>query len=294
MIKSSRDWSDENVKQLADQLLECGDNVPDSLFDDLIDANLDLANQIAGHFIRMFPKKRNDIISSAMLGLVRGVHNAPHVMHDNNIRKYLRPRIAGAIHDFLERDFLIRIPRKQWKKMMEVEDVVDFMERTFRPGVTLQRFGSGVLTSKPIIFSMIGRDPETDEEYHSEIPAPKKYIKRDFDEMLIEMHLTERESMIVWLRLSGYTFAEIAERMKLTKPRIIQIIEGLRSRWVELGFPMPRIHHRKISGTKVCTRCETEKSLSEFYKIGEDKFKSICKKCMKEQRLEKEKDNACR
>jgi hypothetical protein len=36
-----------------------------------------------------------------------------------------------------------------------------------------------------------------------------------------------------------------------------------------------------ISGTKVCSTCHAEKSLSLFYKIGEDKYKSICKDCMK-------------
>ena len=287
-IKPTEKWRDEQVSDMVKVLLK-GNTI---VIDGLIDAHIDFTARIAKRYTYRYPYKSKDIISASFHGLIQGITWAAEGrLEDENIKPYLYTTIRRFIRDFLEKDFLIPIPRKEFKKMMEEEDVHSYVQRTTPLHFRMPANRIAHIQNMPVMYSMSQDYCEDDEQgdYKIEIPTYDEQLD-GMDDLFVKLELTPQEVQVINLRLEDCTLTEIGKELNCSYEWIRQIIEDIKTRLPKIGLK-PYLHARKILGTKVCNGpCGKDKSLSDFYKIGEDKYKSICITCMKEKR---EHTNTC-
>jgi len=277
MIRETKEYSEEDILR-ATKRLRAGDHqqvIP------LIKMHITLSNKIAGFFTRNFPHRREDLYAEGFRGLCKAINKAQVNLVDDNITAYAASSIKGAIQHYLCHDCLIPIPRGEFKKRMEQEDVTSFMIRT-TGGVnaTFEVHDSGVTENIAVIVPLTNKVME-----EIDIPCFDRSLQR-MEDLYQKMRLTEEEIKIVDMRLDGCTLEEIGATLGMTKMAISYKLTYIKVKIQRLGIKTLD-HTRLISGTKECSRCHNERSLSFFYKIGPDSYKSICKICMKEQHAEK-------
>ena len=278
-VKPRQSWSEEQVKELVAQLL-AGNK---AVLPDLMDAHIEFTYKIASRWMKKSPHKYKDILSSAFQGMVQGITWAGEgKLYNENLQAYLAVTIRRFIRDFLEHDFLIPIPRKEFMKRMEEETVDDFMVRTLNHNPSVPTHRIALIQNIPVI-TFIDRDYESDdsEDCSMEIPSYDEY-PHAMEDLYYKLELSPEQKVVVELKLQDYTNAEIGERMQCTGEWIRLMILEIRKKLVKIGLK-PVLHEHKITGTKVCTRCDTERSLSDFHKRADSEcgYKSICKICKK-------------
>jgi len=176
----------------------------DSVKDDLILGHVRLTLQICGGYVGRYPHKKDDIVSAAMLGLVKAVDRAREHLDHDNISGYITLKIHSHISDYLKNDKLIRGPA----------DLV------------------------PYTMSIANRSMDQDAgEYYNDaenVVLPPQY---DEDDIIINDFLNQLPGMqrkIVELKLMSYTNNEIAKRLGVSTGYIWQILlkvqEKLRKR----------------------------------------------------------------
>ena len=266
-LRARKQYSNEEIQDLANRLRK-GEDVTI----DLIEAHYPLVEKFAGYFSQIYPFRKDDIKCEACFALVRGVDSAKEVLEDGNITAYLAVKIKGAIKDFCSRDSLIPIPRYLFKQMQEEECITDFAARQPTHEGLIETHGAGVLKNAAIIV------PLNTDYYNLDIPVFTDTT--DMTDLYEKMKLTELETTVCNFRLDGYTLEEIGSKIGATKQYIYLIIQNIKSKITALGFKT--VNHVPLNpGKKTCSRCNIERSLTFFYKIGEDSYKSICKICMK-------------
>jgi len=241
----------------------------------LIKAHITIANKIAGHYARYNHYRREDLYAVAFLGLCEAVDRAAYVLEDNGITPYLARSIKGKIQTFLCSDCLIPIPRGEFKKRMETEDASDYIARTSNDDLTLDTFYGGVIENIAVIIPLTNRVME-----NLDIPTTDHSLDKMSD-LYHKMGLTEIECQIIDMRLDGRTYDEIGTALGMTGQAVRGChLQNIKSKLGKLGIKMPN-HTPILAATKVCTACKRELSLSFFYRISGNSFKSHCKECMK-------------
>ena len=271
---TGEEWSEEEIRALT-----VGLRSGQPCIESLIEAHITLANKIAGFFSRHHIHRKEDIYAAAYSGLTEAVNKAASVLYDDNITAYVARSIKGAIQMFVVSDCLIPIPRGEFKSRMEKEDAVSFVLRTSNVGrvdiFDREVHISGVMENIAVILPLTNKVME-----NIDIPV-MDYSLQKMEDLYSTMQLTPTEVHIIDRRLDGMTLQEIAAELGVTHPAIIYHIQNIKTKLSKVGL---KFHSAEVSGTKTCTKCDTEKSLSRFYKISEGKYKSICKECLKEVR----------
>jgi len=279
MVKPDKEYSEEEIMHMVINL-RGGDR---EMIIPLIKAHITLANKIAGFFTRHNVNRREDLYAVAFHGLVDCVNHLAEKLQDNNATPFIARSIKGAIQMFLVSDCLIPIPRGEFKKRMEKEDAISFILRTSTSSgggleiLDREVHEAGVIENIAVILPLSNKVME-----NIDIPV-LDYSFQKMEDLYSKMGLTEEEIQIVDMRLDGLTMEEVAEKLGISKPGVYYKIQEVKTKISRLGLKMPN-HSPVLSGTKVCSRCKIEQSLSFFYKIGEGCYKSICKGCMKEVR----------
>lgn len=272
-IKPKHEWTDEEKCELTKRALACDKTV----VDDLIDAYIPTAMKSASWYVRKAPNKIDDIFGSGLQGLVEACNRAcTGCLRDENIETYIKSSVRWAVQDFLRKDFLIPIPLGEFRKRVKAAEGSMYMNPK---SDSIKTHKNGILEGVAIMVSFESMRENTafDITYND---APVDAMSDLFQ----KLGLSDRECDIVSMRMDDYTLSEIGEVMHLTKARIKQILDDIKQKVIKAGFKESK---HKISGTKVCSKCETEKSLSDYYKrsdSGRETHKSICKACLKEAR----------
>ena len=190
---------------------------------------------------------------------------------------------------FLCSDCLIPIPRGEFKKRMEKEDPLAFSIRTNKTAgsgleiLDREVHAAGVIENIAIILPLTNRLME-----NIDIPTSDHSFER-MEDLYKKMGLTAQETEILDMRLDGLTYEEIGVVLGMSYQAVRDYhMQNIKGKLVRLGIKMPN-HAPLITGKKICTKCQNELSLSFFYKIGQDSYKSVCKNCMKQAYTEKRK-----
>ena len=201
----------QEIEQMASKLRE-GDA---SQISALIECHIKLAYQISKRFINSYPKKKDDIIAAAFYGLSKAVNWAYEGrLYDDGITKYIQVTVQRHIRDFLETDHKINIPRKTFKRLIELNETIEFV---------------------PVIVP-INHDTENEnedfylEDYQENVTDQYVQHYKIFEELFFILKLTDIERQIVELRLDGYTQAEIGQKLNRTQQSIQQILKGIQDR----------------------------------------------------------------
>jgi DNA-directed RNA polymerase specialized sigma subunit len=283
-IKPEKDYTKEDIAHMGNQVL-AGVREP-SLLHKIIDSHIPMAKGVAGFYARKMPYRLSDIYAAAYYGLSQGANRmfTENVMTDANITPYLYVRTRGAILDFCSVDSLIPIPRGEFKQRMEIEDARDFVTRTNQTeSKNVMHYDvhlGGVCENLAVIIPIDTAEAQNAVDIPTYDEAPNS-----MEELYFKLRLNDTEIEVVSMRMEGYTISEIGKHVNLTKMRISQIVDEIKLKLPRIGLKS-HLMMPKIAGTKVCNACGLEKSLSDFYKIGEDKYKSHCKHCIKEKHEE--------
>jgi len=285
-IKPNKEWTEKEKETLL-RRAKSGDQ---TVVNDLIDAYIPIAMKSAAWYVRRLPDKFDDVFGAGLEGLVIACHRVCNGhLKDDNVEQYIKSIVRWSIRDFVRKDVLIPIPHKEFKKRIEkwIESGEEhpntpINDLELRPNNSMAFTDTlAIIVSLDKIRENLERDLQHTDEAIGAI-----------DDIFQRLNLTEREAEIVSLRMADYTLQEIGDRFGLTKMAIKYILDDVRIKMAKAGLK-PRVY-TQLTGTKVCTKCQKEKSLSEFYKRSDnhgETHKSICKQCMKEKRDATTSDN---
>ena len=183
----------------------------------VITAHIRMVNRVCEHYIYKYPHKREDIISSGMLGLTQAVVWASQGrLYDLNITPYIVTTVKRFVKDYLETDHLIPIPRKAFKQHIERMALPEFL---------------------PIVTSMT-RDDSDEENYLEDMfLSNDKPANPDtpFDELLDALNVTEFEKQVALLKAEGYTVREIGWRFERSHVWIVKVLDRLEAKCRKIG-----------------------------------------------------------
>jgi len=165
----------------------------DSVKEDLILGHMRLTLQICGGYVGRYPHKKNDIVSSAMLGLVEAVNRTrTHIKH-NNISAYITTKIHSHIYEFLRTDKLIR----------------------------------GNYNLVPYTIMLLKTLWDEENEYYNEAESDSLPPQYDEDTIVVTdliNQFTSQQQEIIKMKLESYTNVEIAKRLGVSSEYIRQIL----------------------------------------------------------------------
>lgn len=182
--------------------------------EELIKSHMYLAASMAGRYIKMHPRREDDLISAALLGLTQAVTWAPARMHDNNITPYIRTTVQRFIRDYLQTDALVAIERREFKRRLENGNIHEVL---------------------PYFYFMPSEDKDEenprDSEYADVTPEVFDDPVQEYSEMVQFIHKDNDDlQFILQGLLEGNTYEEIADELGVTKQRICQQVAVLRER----------------------------------------------------------------
>ncbi len=173
-----------------------------------------LVYKITGKYIAGFPNKKDDIIGAALLGLCEGLTQALAQKYEvDNVGGFVYINVHREIIDFLLKDRLIQLPRSFIrKKKMEALDAG-----------TLDDFSVQELF--PVLFS-IAKNNYDDWKIASD-------DKRWFNviDTMDWLELDELERKVVWGKIEGYTYREMAEMFDCSAMWPNLLMKGIKERW---------------------------------------------------------------
>ena len=201
------------------QALRDGD---DSVRDEIILEFQGLARSLARHAVARHPQRADDIRAAAVFGLVQAVCWARERMYNNYIGPYITITVRRFIRDFLERDHMIRVPRKEWMKMikeLDLEELDDWhrmrVERTFYTA-----------------FLVIS--PSTDEGSFLEETPSLAVDDKDMStirDICDHLRLSYYEAELIQKRMENYTLDEIALTFRKGKATIFDDLRRIQRRY---------------------------------------------------------------
>lgn len=201
------------------QRLRDGD---DSVAEEIILEFRGLARSLSRHAVARHPERADDIRAAATLGLVQAVRWARERMYDNNIGPYITTTVRSFIRRYLEQDHMIRIPKDEWKRMIEALqlDELDDWER--------------MRAQKTFYTAFLVISPSSDDgSFLEETPALAVDDKdmstiRDICDYL---RLSYYEMELVHRRMENYTLDEIAAILNKGKTTIYDDIKRIQNRY---------------------------------------------------------------
>lgn len=165
-----------------------------------------------------YPHLREDIEATAMLATVEGINASGCPSADAAIKRFLWSCINNAIKDLLEKNYIIRIPQ---------EEIV----RRRKAGLSLNDLPRAMLMDHEDLWEM---------RRSREAPTWVYLHVADVRELL---NLSERETIIVDLRIQGYTLEEIGDRLGCTKVAVHLVLKKLQGRYLTLIRSHPSVLH---------------------------------------------------
>jgi len=198
MIKYALKSTKEEISKMSKIYLEHPDDT--LIKEKLIRVHIYLLYKIINKYIQLNPNKKNDILSVGLLGLCEGLNKWKG--EKDNLTNYLRLTIRGYIIRFLIKDQTIYIPVSNIKKQ-------------------LKEYGELIFIQNYI--SLNGLDKEKYNDKILDKIMEKEEIK------LIKKSLPNKDKIILELRLEGYTYSEIAERIGKSIGWISKKIKSLKN-----------------------------------------------------------------
>lgn len=185
----------------------------------VITAHIPMVHRVCARFIYKYPRKREDIISSGMLGLTQAVVWASQGrLIDLEITPYIVSTVKRFVKDYLETDHLIPIPRKAFKQHIERMGVLEFL---------------------PIVMSVSQVSHKDDEENYLEdiFLSHDKSINPEIpiNEMLDALNISEFEKQVALLKAEGYTVREIGWRFERSHVWIIKVLDTIEAKCRRIG-----------------------------------------------------------
>lgn len=185
----------------------------------VITAHIKLVHRVCARYIYKYPYKREDIISSGMLGLTQAVVWASQGrLIDLQITPYIVATVKRFIKDFLETDHLIPIPRHAFKEFIEKMTIPEFL---------------------PITMSMSQVSHPDDEENYLEdaFLSHDKHIDNEvpLEELLDALDLSEFEKQVAIMKADGYTVREIGWRFEKSHVWIIKVLDEIEAKCRRIG-----------------------------------------------------------
>ena len=178
----------------------------------VITAHIKLVHRVCGRYIYKYPRKREDIISSGMLGLTQAVVWASQGrLVDLQITPYIVATVKRFVTEFLERDHLIPIPRHAFHQQMKI---------------------------LPIAMSVISISGDDEENQLEDMYLNHdKYINTEvpLDEILDALNLSEFEKQVALLKAEGHTLREIGWRFEKSHVWISKVLDDIEVKCRRLG-----------------------------------------------------------
>ena len=271
-VKSQKQYSPEDIRSLAERLRK-GEDVRI----ELIEAHYPIVMKLVGFYTRVYPFRKDDIQCEAFYSLVKTISEARTKLIDDNITFYVIPKVKGAIRHYCVRDHLIMLPAHVVRGMQEIEDFGTFFTRTSNENNPqhLVVHQEGNLPNLPVFLTYGAGNREL------EIPCEDK-PKETVEDLYAKMDLTAEETRVCNYRLEGFNLKEIGQRVGCSDVMVWKIIQKIKDKILRLNLKNPS-YLLKSNVKKTCTKCGIDKSVSEFHRIGDGLYKSICKQCNKEQ-----------
>jgi DNA-directed RNA polymerase specialized sigma24 family protein len=151
-----------------------------------------------GEFVRY--SQVPDFIGEAMLLLVETVNRASLTLTDNNITAYISGTFNRRFYDFIGTDPTLRIPRRTIRRANK-EGTTHLARREAVPISTVE---PTVLPEEPMV---------------------------DIIDLLERVPRTRQERTALRLRMAGFNYEEIGERIHIRKSRVSEVFDGLRVRY---------------------------------------------------------------
>ena len=283
-VVASKEYTDLERSALVQRLRE-GD---ESAIEDTIEAYIEVARECSSYTANKNKGREQDVYGVGFSALVDAVHGAHKgALENDNLEYYIRSKVRYAVKSFIRKDYLIVIPhdeliaRSKRNNGLYIEDEENPMIMdTILKGLPLNT----IMSTMPAKWIPIKISYDLLLETCNMDIMSKDDPMDAIDDIISEVHLTAREIRVTLYRLDNYTLAEIGKELGLTGMHVHNIVEDIKAKMLRAGY---KPTEKKISGTKVCTRCGSEKSLSDYHKrsdSGRATHKSICKQCAKEKR----------
>lgn len=182
---------------------------------DVIKDQMEMAKSLAVRFMQTNRSRSEDILSTAYMGLVRGVnwiYDHPDTDYEpNRLGGLLNTIIRRYIVDYLINDTIIPVPART---------IADYQAR-------------GIELTPPIVFRWdLTKDSKT-----YEVPDEKAIHRKEALASRIDLdkHLTTTQQTVLDLRIRGYTQYEIAQMMKCSQPWVNILIGEIRDIYTALS-----------------------------------------------------------
>ena len=183
--------------------------------DQLIESHVRLALNMAGKFMHGQIRRKDDLISAALLGLTQAVTWAPVRLKDNNITPYIVTTVVRFLKDFIQKDSLVPIERRAFKKKLEEgEDIKDFVP----------------------YFNKIDRDDSdtdnvVDAHYRDNTPSTCDECRMEHEELIDYLvDEDERYATIIQGLIEGKSQSVIGKEMGFTRSYVSLLVISLREK----------------------------------------------------------------
>lgn len=184
----------------------------------VITAHIKMIHRVCARYIYKYPRKREDIISSGMVGLTQAVvWSSQGRLIDLNITPYIVATVKRFIKDFLETDHLIPIPRHAFKEQIERLSIPEFL---------------------PIVMTVSSITGDDEENYLEDtFLSNDKHINPEtpINEILDALNLTEFEKQVALMKAEGYTVREIGWRFEKSHVWIVKVLDEVEAKCRRIG-----------------------------------------------------------
>ena len=208
--KSSGKIPDEKLDHMV-TLLRAG-NV--NVIEPIIQGHVRLVSAIVSK-VACVASKRDDALGAALLSLTQAVLDARTKLHDNNITAYITTTVRYAVKTHLSEDHIVRVPGRTIRYRIEHGEVFEEIV----PGDPIE-IREDVPSTTGIVFPFtipIAKSPDFRETMETR-------------ELVTRAAGTPTNEVILTMRLEGFGYAEIGNKIGLSVSRLGQIVPELETR----------------------------------------------------------------
>ncbi len=171
------------------------------------------ARRCCGKWIKSWPNEVDDIISVALLALVKAYRAWPG---EGNLKGYIRVSIDNEIKNYLTHNKIIRIPRTEIRKQLKADE--------------------------PFIVKVHLCSQVADDNFTIELLAKAKEVSPlGYEEICKLLKLSDQEQVILDLRFKGHTLTEIGKRIGKAHHTVLYHIKQIKKRYQQLRKQHPEL-----------------------------------------------------
>lgn len=181
----------------------------------LIEGHVGLALSIVGRYVDKQRSRAQDLVGVALLAICQAVNNFPSVAINNQITPYIVATIHSHVARYSMEDQIVKVPK----------DIVTKKAAEYR--------ATGIKN--------FSEYKEFDPKLYGEVILPNGKGD-DLREVLAKIQLTSGEKLLIQAKLIGYTEAEIAKHLHISRSKINQRVKLLKQKiYAVLG---PDLQHK--------------------------------------------------